>query len=497
MAFLLGLDVGTSSAKAVLINVEGAPLGAASINHQTYAIGPDHKEQDADDWWMGTCTAIRRVLDKTGVDPRQIAGLSLSGQGCACLPVDAAGAPLSRAMIWTDTRAAVQDAYIRNLFGDGLGLVTGNELYDQPEPRMMWLRDNAPDLYARTACFLSTVSYLSFRLTGGFAANTSDWGYHLAFDRARLDWNQDFLSAVGLTSARFPRLYAPHEMVGRVTARAAAESGLTAGTPVVAGGQDATLSALAVGVLEPGHSVTMRGTTDLISACTADPGYHPRLYTTCAVLPDLFMSYDMQDVVASGGSYRWLAHLFYGATPEGCYDEMNRLAEESPAGARGVLFLPYLLVPPEAPLAAGKSGVFFGMTATTDRGDLCRAVMEGTAYALRQSLARMADAGIVLSELRAAGGPARSRLWNQITADITGLPLATSRTDASAAHGAALLAGLGVGLIPMDDGYETLRRLSSCRDLFAPASEHRPVYDRGYALFQELAGVTARLKALA
>ncbi len=498
MTLLLGIDVGTSSAKAVLIDGQGVLLGAASANHPTVSDGPDRQEQAADDWWRGVCAAVRQVMEMTGADPHAIAGLSLSGQGCACLPVDADGIPLSRALIWTDTRATEQAARIRRMFGDQLGALTGNDLYDQPEPRMLWLRDNTPDLYARTATFHSTVSYLLYRFTGVAAANTSDWGYHLAFDRIRRGWNEDFLREVGLESARFPRLAAPHEVVGRVTAGAAAECGLVADIPVVAGGQDATLSALAVGALAPGQSVFMRGTTDLVSVCTTDPGYHPGLYTTCAVLPGRYMAYDMQAVVASGGSYRWLAKMLFGAVEEGCYDALNRLAEASPAGARGVIFLPYLLVPTAAALSAGRSGAFHGMTTTTERGDLCRAVLEGTAYALREALARMASVGIVITELRATGGPTRSRLWNQITADVCGLPLVASGAAGGAAYGAAcgaaLLAGLGVGVIPMADDDAGLRRAISPGECFLPDPALRPVYERGYARFMDLVTATTRVE---
>ncbi len=490
-ARLLGIDVGTSSAKAVLIDSDGSQLAAASRDHATYSPAPGWQEQAAEDWWRGSCEATSEVLERTGTAPDQIAGLSLSGQGCACLPVDKAGNPLRRALIWTDARAAAQQAHIREVFGKRLGDVTGNDIYDQPEPRMMWLRDNEPAVYQQTACFMSTASYLLYRFTGKQAANTSDWGFHLALDRESQDWNQEFLDGVGLSHDKFPDLYMPHEIVGGVTEDAARDCGLKPGILVVAGGQDATVAALAVGSLEPGQSVFMRGTTDLLSFCTERAAYHPDLYTTIAALPGLYMRYDMKEVVAAGGSNRWLSSILYGEATGERFEAMNALAEDSPPGAGGILYLPYLLISTNPDPERERTGVFFGLTTATSRGDLCRAVMEGTALALRESIERTALAGIETSELRPTGGPTKSGLWNQITADVTGLPVLLSSASAGAAYGAALLAGLGVGIIPMDDGYETLRSMIDLRERYEPRTEVQATYERAYAAFVELAEATS------
>lgn len=496
--FLVGIDVGTSSAKVALIDVGGKTLATASRDHPTYSPKPGYQEQDADDWWRGACECILEILDKTRIDPTDVAGLSLSGQGCACLPVNAAGEPLTRAFIWTDARASRQKKHIRQIFGRDLGPLLGNDIYDQPEPRMMWLRDNAPDIYTRTACFLSTVSYLMFRLTGEFGANTSDWGFHLAFDRTHKDWNQDFLMGVGLTSEKFPSLYTPHQIAGNVTPKSAAECGLIAGTPVVAGGQDSTVSALTVGSFEPGQSVFMRGTTDLLSICREHPEYHPDLYTTCAVLPGLYMSYDMKNVIASGGAYRWLAKMLFDKMDHDQYEEMNRLAASSPVGSNGLVFLPYMLMTTTPDPDQERAGIFFGLSIDTKREDLCRAVMEGTVFALHETIERMTQARVDVNELRSTGGPTRSCLWNQITANVTGLPVILPAVSGGAAYGAALLAGLGVGVFPMDDGFKELQQAIIQCERFEPEAKLRPDYDHIYSTFLELvrssSGISARMR---
>jgi xylulokinase len=495
---LLGIDVGTSSTKAALIDEGGRLLGTASRDHPTFNPAPGRQEQDAQHWWDGACFTVRQVLAETGGDPAQIAGLSFSGQGCACLPVAGTGEPLGRATIWTDERARAQKARIREIFGEELGEVAGNGIYDQPEPRMMWLRDNQPDRYRQTSKFLTTVSYLISRATGAMAANSSDWGFHLAFDRATRTWNRPFLEAVGLDSGKFPRLFAPHQVVGGLSERAAGETGLIQGTPVVAGGQDATVAPLAVGVLEPGQSFYMRGTTDLLSICSDRAAYHPGLYTTAAVLPDLYMSCDMQQVVAAGGSYRWLAGVLMCEAGPAQFEAMNALAGSAPPGANGLLFLPYLLMSTAPDPELNRAGSFFGLNTSTTRGDLCRAVMEGTAYAAREAAGRMADSGARVTELRATGGPTQSALWNQITADVTGLPMLLPEASAGAAYGAALLAGLGVGMFPMDDGYVTLRGIIKLHDRFEPQAQPRPVYERMYRAFCRLAwssaGITSGIR---
>lgn len=497
---LLGIDVGTSSAKAALIDAEGRLLGVASRDHPTHTPLPEHSEQDSGDWWEGVCRSVQQVLSESGANPAEIAGLSLSGQGCACLPVDASGEPLKRASIWTDGRAGAQQAAIRERFGDDLGRVTGNEIYDQPEPRMMWVREHEPALYARTNVFLSTVSFLILRLAGQVAANRSDWGFHLAYDRLRGDWNDTFLSAVGLSREKLPPLFDPHAVVGGVTRQAAAETGLLAGTPVVAGGQDSTVSALAVGALYAGQSFFMRGTTDLLSCNTDQPGFHPDLYTTCAVLPGLYMSYDMKEVTAAGGSYRWLAGMLCGEAGAAQFEEMNALAADAPAGSGRVIFLPYLLMSTNPDPAQERSGAFFGLTAATTRGQLCRAVMEGTAFALRESVERMAQTGIPTVDLRATGGPTHSTLWNQITADVTGLPVLLPSVQAGAAYGAALLAGLGVGVFALDGKYDDLKRITQLRERFEPDPEAAAFYRGSYRAFRQLAqqsaGIIARLRSV-
>ncbi len=496
VAKLLGIDVGTSSAKAVLIDAGGEVLASASRDHPTYMPAPGQREQEAEDWWQGAAASIREVLAASGVPPGEIAAISLSGQGCACQPISREGQPLGRAMIWTDERATPEQARIREIFGGRLGEVAGNQIYDQPEPRMLWLRDHQPERYAAADLFVTTVSYLILRLTGERAANTSDWGFHLAFDRAALTWNATFLDAVGIDAAKFPRLVAPTEVVGGVSPQAAAQTGLMAGTPVVAGGQDATVSALAVGAFTPGQSVYMRGTTDLLSVCTDQPGYQPGLYTTCGVLPGQFMGYDMNEVIAAGGSYKWLAQRLHHRADDTTFEAMDRQAEQSPPGAGGLVFLPYLFMSTNPDPARRRSGGFVGLTVSTEDGDLCRAVMEGTAFALREAVERMGASGIVTRELRATGGPTRSDLWNHITADVTGLPLILPVSSAGAAYGAALLAGLGVGVYPLDDGCAALRGVVKLRGSVRPDPALRPAYNASYAAFCRLTHAVSGLMPL-
>jgi xylulokinase len=489
--YLLGVDVGTSGTKAVIIDARGQVLAVASHAHPTLTPAPGRQEQRAEDWWTGVCATVRAVLDRSQVRPDAVAGVSFSAQGCACQPIDRAGQALGNALIWTDTRATAQQAHIRQLFGDQLGQVTGNNIYDQPEPRMLWIRDHEPDRYAATHKFLTTLSYLVFRFTGRWAASTSDWGFHLAFDRAGRTWNQRFLGATGLDGDKFPLLYESHAVAGHVTAEAARDTGLAEGTPVVAGAQDSVIVALAVGAVDPGQSVVMRGTTEMLCVSTVGGEYHPDLYTTCSAIPGLFVRYDMKEVVATGGSYRWLATMLYDSATGDRFEIMNKLAADSPPGSNGLLYLPYLLISTQPDPAEQRAACYFGLSTTTTRGDLCRAVMEGTAYALRETMGRLQQAGISVEELRLTGGPAESEQWNQITADVTGLPVLVPEVGGgAAAYGAALLAGLGVGVIPMDDGYATLRRMVTLRWQYQPAPAQRAVYERCYAAFCRLVAAT-------
>jgi xylulokinase len=498
-SLLLGVDVGTTTAKAVLISTRGTLLGAASRDHPTYSPQPGYYEQDSHAWWAGVCQTIRQILDETQAAPASIVGVSLSGQGCACLPVGRDGRTLVRASIWTDTRAAAQKERLRDTFADDLGTVTGNDLYDQPEPRMMWLREHQPDLYRESAHFLTTVSYLIFRFTGRLVASRADWGFHLAYDRLSHAWNEPFLAEIGLSSQRFPTLQAPLELAGHVTPQAAEQTGLVAGTPVITGGQDSTVAPLAVGVLGAGQSVFTRGTTDLLSCCTDQPGYHPHLYTTCAVLPDRYISLDMRQVTAAGASYKWLAETLYGQATEDRFKQMDDLAAAVRPGAGGLLFLPYLLMSTSAEPAHERGGAFFNLTVTTTPGELCRAVMEGTGYALREAIRRMRGAGIDITDLRVTGGPTRSAVWNEIIADVSQLPVLVPAQHASAAFGAALLAGLGVGIFDSTRDYETLSEIIQLQPPLQPKASLAPIYASMYDVFITLArrssGISPQLRA--
>jgi xylulokinase len=203
------------------------------------------------------------------------------------------------------------------------------------------------------------------------------------------------------------------------------------------------------------------------------------------------MSYDMKEVVAAGGSYKWLANTLFGEASEAQFETMNELAAAVPAGANGLLYLPYLLISTNPDPALERTGSFFGLTVSTTQGDLCRAVFEGTAYALREAADRMGRAGIKVTELRPTGGPTKSTLWNQITADVTNCPVLLPTVSEGAAYGAALLAGLGVGIFPMDDNFETLRSLVKLSNRFDPQPDSRLIYDRAYDAFCELARQTA------
>jgi xylulokinase len=409
--------------------------------------------------------------------------------------MDRSGSPLGHALIWTDMRSIAQQTSIREILGPHLGEITGNQIYDQPEPRMMWIRDNQPDRYAQTFKFLTPVSYLIFRFTGKMAASTSDWGFHLAFDRYTRGWNEEFCRAVGLDSGKFPSLYESSQIVGELGVDAARDTGLTAGTPVVAGGQDTPMITLAVGAVDAGQSAMMRGTTDLLCITNDSGAYHPDLYTTCSVLPGRFVGYDMKEVVAAGGSYRWLAATLSQQADSEEFERLNALAEQVPAGSNGLLFLPYLLISTDPDPNKHRAGSFFGLTTATTRAEMARSVLEGTAFALRETIGRLAESGIEIRELRFTGGPASSHLWNQISADVTGRPvLVPAASSGAAAYGAALLAGLGLGLIPQDDDYAALRDMITVRERFEPQSAHR-AYQRFYDAFCRLANQTAGISS--
>ena len=450
MALLLGVDTSTTATKALLVDEDGAVVASASTAHAPPASpAPLWSEQDPADWWRATQVSIRAALDQVDADASEVVGVGLSGQMHGLVMLGRGGNVLRPALLWNDGRAQAECAEIRRAVGglDRLVKITGNDAFAGfTLPKLLWVREREPEVYACTAQVLLPKDYVRYRLTGGYATDRAGAGGTLMLDLDSRDWSDDVLSALGVPRDWLPPTYEGTEPTGVVTAEAAAATGLRVGTPVVGGAGDQAATGVGVGAVQPGVWALSLGTSGVVFAPTEAPHTAPegRAHAFPHAIPGLW--HLMGVTLSAAGSLRWYRDTF---APGLSYDALLAEAEAAPPGADGLTFLPYLSgerTPHANPLAQGG---FVGLTLRHGRGEATRAVLEGVAFGLRDNLELVRASGVEApAEVRVAGGGAVSPLWRQVVADALGVPLSPTDTSAAAAVGAALLAGVGARVWP-------------------------------------------------
>lgn len=494
---LLGIDLGTSGVKALLLPARddqpAQPLAEATVEYPLSTPRPGWSEQDPADWWRGTAQAIRDVLERGKVEASDIAGVALSGQMHGATFLDASGRVLRPAILWNDQRSGTQcDAITERVGLENLVRWVANPaLAGFTAPKIVWVREHEPDVYERTAMVLLPKDYVNYLLTGEAATEVSDASGTLLFDVSRRRWSDDMLYALDIPASFLPAVHDSTDVVGKVTAQAAAETGLKSGTPIVAGGADNACAAVGMGVVRPGQVLTSVGTSGTVVAPSLEPRLDPqaRLHTFCHAVPDTW--YLMGVVLSAGGSLRWfrdvIAEEERRRAREEARDPYDLILEEAasvPPGSEGLVFLPYLTgerTPHGDPHARG---VFFGLSLRHTRAHLARSVIEGVTYALADSTALMRAVGIEIGTVRATGGGARSALWRQMQADVLNARVVTAWSDAGPAFGAAVIAGAGVGAF--ESIPRAVDRLVALRDEIEPNRVTAELYRRFHELYDGL-----------
>lgn len=448
MAYFLGIDVSTTATKALLIDDSGAVVAVAASSYGFETPRPLWSEQDPALWWDGACRSIRAVLAEAGVAPGAVQAMGLTGQMHGLVLLDERGAVLRPAILWNDQRTGAQCEEIRRRFGrERLIALTGNEaLAGFTAPKILWVRQHEPDIYARTRHILLPKDYVRYRLTGDFATDKAGAAGTLLFDLAARDWSPELLAALEIDRALLPPTFEGPAVTGAVTSAAAEATGLLPGTPVVAGGGDQAAQAVGVGAIAEGIVAVTLGTSGVVFASTNRPLVEPegRLHAFCHALPGRW--HLMGVMLSAAGSLRWYRDTL---APGVDYPDLDAEAAAVPPGSEGLLFLPYLTgerTPHPDPYARG---AFAGLTVRHTRGHLTRAVLEGVAFGLRDSFTLLQEAGLSPArQVRLSGGGARSPLWRQVLADVLGVELVTTTAAEGAAYGAALLAATGAGRFP-------------------------------------------------
>jgi xylulokinase len=446
MSHVIGIDVSTTATKAVLIAEDGSVVGVGVAEYGYDTPHPLWSEQDPGLWWDGAITAIRGVLASSGVTGDDVAAVGLTGQMHGLVLLDEAGAVLRPAILWNDQRTAHACDEIRDAVGaQRLIDVTGNDaLTGFTAPKLVWVRDHEPDVWARAAHVLLPKDYVRFRLTDGYALDKADGAGTILFDLAARDWSDEVLDALRIPRTWMPPTFEGPEVTGVVTAAAAEATGLRAGTPIVAGGGDQAANGVGVGAVVPGVVALSLGTSGVVfattdSAAIRDP--RGRVHAFCHAVPDRW--HLMTVMLSAAGSLRWFRDAL---APGEDFGALAAAAGEVTAASDGLFFLPYLTgerSPHPDPLARG---AFLGLTVAHDRRHLTRAVLEGVAFGLRDGLDQMLAAGMPMpSQVRASGGGTASPVWRRILADVLGAEIATVSTTEGAAYGAGVLAAVAAG----------------------------------------------------
>ncbi len=454
MAYYLGLDIGTSGVKALLITEAGGAVASDTQEYPLYTPQPQWAEQDPEDWWQGTVRATQNVLAKAGVGGEEIAGIGLSGQMHGSVFLDKDNTVLKRALLWCDQRTQSECDWITAQVGPEnlVEYISNPVLTGFTAPKIVWLRNHERDLYDQVVKVLLPKDYIRFKLTGVHATEVSDASGTALLDVKNRRWSREVLEAAKIPYSFMPECAESVEITGHVHAEAAALTGLALGTPVAGGGGDNAAGAVGSGVVETGLVSSTVGTSGVVFAYSDSPATDPKLrvHTFCHAVPGKW--HTMGVSLSAGGSLRWLADTFF--QPEGVvsrttggnrYALMADGAAQVSAGSEGLIFLPYLTGERTPYPDAQARGVFFGMTLRHQRRHFTRAVMEGVAYALNDSFQIFGELGIPVTQVRAGGGGAKSAVWRQIQADVTGHSHVTLAVDEGPALGAALIAAVGTG----------------------------------------------------
>ena len=470
-SYLLGIDIGTSACKVAVFDRNGKVLAAASGDYPVYYPQEGWAEQNSEEWWDAVCRASKETIQKADIKPDEIAGIGIDGQSWSAIAIDKEGKVLTNTPIWMDTRAqSICDRLNQEIGAEKIFDVAGNSL--QPSystAKILWYKENLPEVYAKIDKILQSNSYIAYKLTGVISQDVSQgYGLH-CFDMKKACWDEEMCELLGIPMEFLPEICDCDHVIGSVTAKAAAKCGLSEGTPVVAGGLDAACGTLGAGVIHPGETQEQGGQAGGMSICMDAYKADPRLILSFHVVPGKWLL--QGGTTGGGGVMRWFEREFA---------DYERIMKEQ----TGVVFLPYMSGERSPIWNPYAKGVFYGLDFAKTKGHMVRACMEGVALSLRHNLEVAKEAGAEVEVLRAMGGSANSFLWTQIKSDITGKPMIVPASDTATTLGAALLAGVGVGFYKDYDEAVSLTVKETRRH--EPDPENKVIYDQTYQTYLEL-----------
>ncbi len=494
MNIYLGIDVGTSGTKVLAMAANGEILGAGVGEYPCYAPRPLWSEQNPDDWWNAVVTVVPQVLKKAGIKGSDVKGIGLSGQMHGSVFLDKSDAVIRPAILWNDQRTAKECDEIEEAVGGHdklIELVANPAMSGFTAPKILWLRNNEPENFDRVAKVLLPKDEIRRRLTGEYATEVSDASGTLLLDVAGRRWSAPTLAALELDESLLPTVYESEDVTGKLTPAAAEALGLTTDCFVVGGAGDCAAGAVGNGIVRSGALSTSLGTSGVAFVHSDEVKYDPlgRVHTFCHAVRGKW--HMMGVTLSAAGSLQWFRNalcqeLWKRAKAEGVdvYDLLSKEAAETPIGADGLFFLPYLSGERTPHADPNARGCFVGLTLAHDRGRLVRSIMEGVVYSLREAIDIFRGLNVPVSEIRASGGGAKSPFWRQIQADVYGSKVVTLNSEEGPGFGVALLAAVAGG------EYSNIQE--ACDATISTVSELQPnpeataYYDKAFPVYQKL-----------
>ena len=493
MAYLIGVDLGTSGTKTVLFAEDGTVAASCTIEYPLYQPQNGWAEQDPLDWWNAVCGTTKAVIAKAGISASEIKGVGLSGQMHGLVMLDKSGNVLRKSIIWCDQRTAKECEEITQKVGaENLIKITANPaLTGFTASKIMWVKNNEPEIYEKCAHILLPKDFIRYKLTCEFATEVSDASGMQLLDVPNRKWSDQVLDALQIDKSLLGKVYESPEITGKVTKAASDLTGLAEGTAVVGGAGDNAAAAVGTGTVQDGRAFTTIGTSGVVFAHTSKLSIDPkgRVHTFCCAVPGAW--HVMGVTQGAGLSLKWFRDNF-------CHEEMiaaagmkkdpyflmDKQAEEIPIGSDRLLYLPYLMGERTPHLDPNCRGVFFGLSAMHTRQHLLRAVMEGVTFSQRDSVEVLREMGVSINEMLACGGGGSSPLWRQMLADVYGCPVKTVVSKEGPALGVAILAGAGTGVYSsVQDGCAAVIKTNPPQN---PISQNSAEYEKFYNIYRAL-----------
>jgi xylulokinase len=496
--YLLGIDVGTGGTRAVIISDDGRIAASATEEHAPFAspqIG--WAEQDPEDWWRAAALAVKKALAQENFRGDEIACVGFSGQMHGAVMLDAQGQVVRPALIWCDVRTQKQcDDLTARIGREKLIQLTCNPaLANFTVTKLLWVRDNEPENWARVRSIMLPKDYVRFRLTGERATDLADASGTLLLDVAKRQWSSEVLKAAQIDRALLPALHESPDVCAKVSAIGAEATGLLAGTPVVAGAGDQAAGATGMGIVSPGAVSGTIGTSGVVFAATDRPALDPqgRVHTFCHAIPGRW--HVMGVTQAAGLSLRWFRDLLAKNSASGSleisYEQMTQAAAKIPPGAAGLLWTPYLMGERTPHLDPQARAALVGLTASHTQAHIIRAILEGVAFSLRDTFTIFEEMRVPVNKIRLGGGGARSALWRQIQADVYGHEVEIVEAEEGAAYGAAILAGVGAKIwSTVDDACAAVVRVA---EKVSPVAADAATLKNSYARYRRIYPATKNI----